>query len=463
MKQRSKRNKNQYLLPTLVLFFMYNSIFEVVSIDTKPYSNDGDCQRLYQISIDNQYVFEDRTFNGCKNYDYYSVGGVVDIRINSGGEFIINGTTSFIECEAETGGGLSAFVFPGGILSISGITTFTDCIGLHVGGGCFIGVENRATATVSGICTFIRCTCLYPSGGGGMYSYVQGDQSLLIFDDLITFIDCQSSNSGGGATLWVSELGTFKVLGNVVFNNCSCPKGQGGGLYLVQSDFMTSESSDVQISGEMTFYNCSVLDQESHSGLGGGLCLQFVFNSTVEINKLTFTDCKANYGGGLYLNVSYEQYYPVDCKLLYTFTGSASFYGCEAQTENGGGMYIYVHNIDFEFNPTETDDLVIFDKCTAKLSGGGIYLQQGTRGTSNYNKMKFNECEATNGGGLFSYITGQGILTLDQSEFYKCSCNGGNGGGVYFEVNFAPVIQIKIQDTTIHDCEAITNSSSTYP
>ncbi|KAA6354881.1 MAG: hypothetical protein EZS28_049592, partial [Streblomastix strix] len=41
--------------------------------------------------------------------------------------------------------------------------------------------------------------------------------------------------------------------------------------------------------------------------------------------------------------------------------------------------------------------------------------------------------------------------------------NGGNGGGVYFEVNFAPVIQIKIQDTTIHDCEAITNSSSTYP
>ncbi|KAA6359705.1 MAG: hypothetical protein EZS28_044768, partial [Streblomastix strix] len=436
MKQNNKRYKNQYLLPTLLLFLTFNQIFDLSAqnIQYITVNNYQQPQLVIQLTSVagtpyDECVITDCTFTECVSDQS---GGGLYTRVNNNKKITVNGTNTFRSCSAFTGGGWYAIIFDRGKMLMQGYVTVTDCFSTQNGG----------------------------DGGGGMSIVVTGAESLLTIEAEILFTNCRSSSQGGGMELYGNVASLIEITGKLTFNNCSCANGRGGGLDALRSPIFVI--GFIQLLGEITCFNCSASTTGgTYNGCGGGVNFEFPADDTVYINKITCTDCKANEGGGLYFTCDNWNY--LEIRTTYIFPQSMCFSGCEALTGSGGGICIEVHHTDVEFNPIDLESQILFDHCNAKLSGGGIYLQQGEAQYTNYNKMKFSECKATNGGGLFTLITGQGILTLSYCEFYQCQSNGGNGGGVYFEVNFAPVIQIKIQDTTIHDCEAITNSSSTYP
>ncbi|KAA6388031.1 MAG: hypothetical protein EZS28_016442, partial [Streblomastix strix] len=142
----------------------------------------------------------------------------------------------------------------------------------------------------------------------------------------------------------------------------------------------------------------------------------------IQANNISFKDCSAEFGGGLYSDIKYGG------KL--SISGISSFQNC--QSLNGGGIY---SNINSE------GQLIIMNQCI------------------------FTECKATSGsgGGIYSNSNENGQLLLNnQCKFYQCVSNGGNGGGIYININFETEFAFIINDSIFQECQTLTNSSLSY-
>ncbi|KAA6361389.1 MAG: hypothetical protein EZS28_043084, partial [Streblomastix strix] len=58
---------------------------------------------------------------------------------------------------------------------------------------------------------------------------------------------------------------------------------------------------------------------------------------------------------------------------------------------------------------------------------------------------------------------GSKLLIDDQCQFYQCIVDKRNGGAIYIDIDFDSEFEFKINDATIQNCQAITNTSSTFP
>ncbi|KAA6356735.1 MAG: hypothetical protein EZS28_047738, partial [Streblomastix strix] len=78
-----------------------------------------------------------------------------------------------------------------------------------------------------------------------------------------------------------------------------------------------------------------------------------------------------------------------------------------------------------------------FTQCTnSNGNGGAMHLEIGSGGEVQLSEVKMSECQGTNGGGIYSTISGSGKLTIkDGCQFSSCSSSNGNGGAIYAVLN----------------------------
>ncbi|KAA6394252.1 MAG: hypothetical protein EZS28_010220, partial [Streblomastix strix] len=131
----------------------------------------------------------------------------------------------------------------------------------------------------------------------------------------------------------------------------------------------------------------------------------------------------------------------------------------------GGAIYALVTGQNSKFI---IEDGVIFEDCSSFQQGGeggAIYSYSESNGQQVLNKIRIENCESKSGGGLFADIRNGGSLILnEQCEIINCSGSGGNGGGIYANINFTSQQCIfKINDAIIQYCKANLNSSLVYP
>ncbi|KAA6375233.1 MAG: hypothetical protein EZS28_029240 [Streblomastix strix] len=91
--------------------------------------------------------------------------------------------------------------------------------------------------------------------------------------------------------------------------------------------------------------------------------------------------------------------------------------------------------------------------------GGGIYLYLENKAVASFDGVSFRECEARNGGGLYSSI-GDGQIMINDCNFYQCSAQ--NGGAIYANINFQTSTQFTIKETLFSECTATSSQSSDY-
>lgn len=145
-------------------------------------------------------------------------------------------------------------------------------------------------------------------------------------------------------------------------------------------------------------------DSVSTLDVGGGL--DFISNTTFNVNNLTLDNCHSGNGGGIYIQSSKG-------------TISNSTITNNRASRNGGGIWTYLTNVKFS-NVTLSENEAQY--------GGGIYIL-GVSSNAEFNNIKVTKNKATvgSGGGIYAY----GNLTISGKDT-SISDNNANtyGGGI---------------------------------
>ncbi|KAA6372371.1 MAG: hypothetical protein EZS28_032102, partial [Streblomastix strix] len=413
-----------------------------------------------------EFIVNTCTFTNCK---YTGYGGAIDIELSNGGKAsVIN--SQFTGCQTNIyGGAIYASIQSGGILTIDGQCKFTQCTAQNNGGGIFAQIEgenskliirdgaifdtcssqgfggglnammnNGAQLTFQGDCQFQNCS-VNSGSGGGIYASVGNEGSLIQCLGELTFDNCSSLWSGGGASLgsWdkasieinkvtcidcKSEQSAglnvqpdsdtyFTISGKASFTRCEST-GSGGGLFL----YIQGENAEIQLTGEMEFIDC-------FGEFGGGLSIYSSQIISVISSSIIFQNCSStNSGGGLYLSTSGSQL---------SFTNIIQFKNCSCQYSGGGLWASCIDEGTIQFIGGMN-----FENCSTNQQGGAIYAIIKSGGVFNIDgQSKFNECTAQFGGGIIAQINGENskLIIGDGAIFDTCSSD--NGGGLFAMIN----------------------------
>ena len=305
---------------------------------------------------------------------------------------------------SEENGGVIR-VESGGELNIEGCT-FTDCHSAENGGAIYCEGKLSLKGT-----KFIYCTALKGDGGAVC---VSGRPNISL--ENLTFDFCLAEN--GGAISFENE----KSEGTVSkFDNC-------------------------------TFYRCTADDY------GGGYYNKG--RSNIAADKLTFKNCRAECGGGLYITSGGTQF---DSVVYPNSISNSKFENCSAEELGGGVSYrnaaeLTLQNVEFNGCKSDDDggaihlitivangrndygqhDIHISDcdihHCTAKDEGGGICVDDERSTDVNNVTILYNSSvhdnTAKTGGGVYvvsNYVYLVGSTVTDNTA------TGKYGGGVYVD------------------------------
>jgi len=144
----------------------------------------------------------------------------------------------------------------GGIQCIDAEPTITNCIiygnTAHVGGGMYC--ESASPKVVS--CTFSSNSAY---SGGGMFVHASRYPTVLNS----TFSGNSADTDGGGINVF---YGYPIVLANCTFSNNTAKRGNGGGIYIVNSSSFSKSYPGCSI-----ITNCTFSGNTANSGVGGGI------------------------------------------------------------------------------------------------------------------------------------------------------------------------------------------------
>ena len=204
---------------------------------------------------------------------------------------------------------------------------------------------------------------------------------------------------------------------------------RGGGVMIwgySGGDPVTKQTINQELNESVKIYNNTATSQ------GGGMMINYdnsacklpsgmVINTT--ISGAQFTDNTAKWqGGGLCLNKNDTKW----TTNLYLDKGS--FTGNKVtNTDNGCGGGLHTWNFDINSHPTSTDWLA-FDSNKSAKDGGGIYIEGTSKVT--LDKLKINNCTASNYGGGVYIKNSNTALTLKAVEITNNKSNS-FGGGIY--------------------------------
>ncbi|KAA6394747.1 MAG: hypothetical protein EZS28_009723, partial [Streblomastix strix] len=363
-------------------------------------------------------------------------GGGLYANIRTGAYLIFEGDCQFQNCSVNSGsgGGIYASVTnEGSQIRCLGELMFVNCSSSFIGGGAFIGSVDKASIelnkvtcvdcksgqgaglniqpdsnthfSISGKASFTRCEST--GSGGGICFSIQGNTEIQLTGEM-EFIDCIGQRGGG------ISIGSIYKLILVISNTCifkNCTGSQGGGMYMPLSDIET----DIQITGELSFDNCSCTDQ------GGGIYLSTSRSQLSFGNMLVFKDCSSTYGGGLYVSCSNEG--------MIQFIEELNFENCSSN-QQGGAIYANIQSGGI----FTIDGQCKFTECTTQNNGGGIFAQIDGQNTTLVigNGLIFDTCSCYGyGGGVNALIISSAQLIIQgDCQFINCSTSGSIGGGM---------------------------------
>ena len=279
------------------------------------------------------------------------------------------------ECKAPKGGGMCVNA---GTLTITG--------------GSF--TKNKATGTG----TNIQGGAIYSEGG-----------SLTLKGCMIggnTSDEGNTAKKGGG--IYLKNV-TLTMEGVTVKNNKALT--QGGGIYLADGE--------LKIPGGNTIADNSIIDN-GNSEAGGGI---YVEKGTLTLNGgiISGNSANANKGGGVYLKAGtftmnsgeikncfakYGGGVSLAGKSSFTMTGG-TITGCKADVEGGKGGGIYTELKTKLTLEGAASNPVVISNCTAKETGGGMYIY--TQNTVTVKNARIKGNSANSGGGVYLE---QGTFTI---------------------------------------------------
>ncbi|KAA6380443.1 MAG: hypothetical protein EZS28_024031 [Streblomastix strix] len=375
-------------------------------------------------------------------------GSAIFLICNSNGQATLD-QVQFINCRSNSGGGMYGIAQSNGTILIKQCN-FTDCNsnGRDGGGSGLMAIINeRGQFTISGVCIFKNCSCSDTSSiGGGCYIHAyEPNYNINIAGELL-FERCKGYQ-GGGLAIYLDNVGQFQM--NILsFNECSSFGSGGGGF-----DFQIQTQLQLTITGKCSFCNCSSPSSSVGSGVGGGLILS-TWEQGSKLNftgELEFDQCKANYGGGMYILIQ---------QLRILEINNATFKDCSSNLD-GGGLYMSIQY-------SGVIDIISsqFLNCSASNSGGGgLYCYIGSNQSVKFRDLTFDNCSAVNGGAIYSNINAGGKLIIENScKLSQCKATLGNGGGIFVYINnFTSQFEFKINNSIISECEAKSDTSYDIP
>ncbi|KAA6385285.1 MAG: putative NEK protein kinase [Streblomastix strix] len=294
----------------------------------------------------------------------YNNGGAINAQLTKQSSNLQIDNCLFYQCKAvSNGGGLNLFInYPKEItLKTAGSR---ECEAQNEGGALWCSINNGAKLTLPYLWSFTECKTLSDSGyGGAFYASVNGENSQLIFEDIVIFERC-SGQTGGGMFMKVQSGGSFTITLICHFTNCSS-SNSGGGLYLETNNGTVNFNPTEHIVME----NCTC------DGSGGGIYCLISNNGQMQVNNTKFKNCSSQgSGGGIYASIESKGQLILDKACL--------FYQCESHG-NGGGIYIRI-NFTAQFLFLIKDALIhqckSLNSTNSSLSypesgfGGGLFL-----------------------------------------------------------------------------------------
>ncbi|KAA6402598.1 MAG: hypothetical protein EZS28_001877 [Streblomastix strix] len=282
-------------------------------------------------------------------------GGGVNMQLGVSPHLIIKNQADFIRCESSrfAGGGLYIDCQEQDCdIQFLGVMNFIDCSASR-GGGLVITSFASNQIIMSNQCKFLNCSSFDGDGGGILLNFYRHPFQVQITGNIV-FEDCSCSGNGGGMYIYSNQQGQIQITGEMKFIDCI--GSQGGGLSIYSFQIISVISSSI------IFQNCT--------GTSGGGMYMFLSNIETEIQitgEISFDNCSSSYqGGGLYLEISKSQL---------SFENKLEFVNCKSR--NGGAMYL---SINFELQSSIEIKDIIIQECQALISTDYQYSQSGFGG-----------------------------------------------------------------------------------
>ncbi|KAA6394018.1 MAG: hypothetical protein EZS28_010455, partial [Streblomastix strix] len=331
-------------------------------------------------------ISNESLFNSCSSTQSTSGGGGINANIDSFSKFILSSNVQLDTCTSAFGkGGAGYFVVKDrGTVEVNQ-AIFKTCSSVN-GGGLYLSLDNSSSFVITNSNLFTGCSA--SESGGGLYANVKDPDSKLIIEDNSYFFECISSNGQGGAGYIEGSNFSSIIISKAKIENCNSIQGggiycdiktgtqllvtnsslfkgctssyQGGGFYTI----IDGSDSKLNISGFTLFDICSATESiAGPNGQGGGSYLKITNNASFELNKVTYRDCSAFEGGGMYGEI--------DNANRFVITSSNQFISCSS-TERGGAMYLnFPNNSTYNFI---IGSLTLFKENTATECGRDIFV-----------------------------------------------------------------------------------------
>lgn len=291
---------------------------------------------------------------------------------------------------------------------ISGNIAGIDGGGLYINSSKFNLIQGEIISNIS------------LNNGGGIYLTNSSENNL---SGRIYF-----NTSSNGAGIYLS-YGRLNKIESVIFNNTA--NNNGGGIYL---DFQTNTTLNSIISNNF-------------ANNGGGIYDNFGISNI--ITNLIFTN-NSLLGAGIYINKSRYNY--LYCNIL---NNRAISYGAGIYINTSSNLIInslIQNNISASaagvflidsFSNIFLSNSIISRNEAETGNGGGIYIYNDSKFNIIYCKIEFNKALAGNGGGIF--IDYGSIMSSNNYIYGMIVNNNANyGGGVYLNNSFNSIIDANI-------------------
>ncbi|KAA6397950.1 MAG: hypothetical protein EZS28_006523 [Streblomastix strix] len=297
-----------------------------------------------------------------------------------------------------------------------------------------------------------------------------------------------SSSSNTNSLFSITGVGRIEILG-LLFDNlvstatvplisASTSTSSSYCVTIIDCEFTLSGSSNlahsiISINGGKVYIKQTLFKNYKFSGTNTAFVIQSSAStiSIAELLKVDFTDItQSGSGSGAAINAT------LNSGSSLKISDSSTFARCKASSGSGGAIYSALTNGQIELNQVTftscesktgaavysaingTGKLTVtnqcsFASCTSSELGGAIYSTV-SGGSADLNRVTMNGCKGTNGGGIYTIISGAGKLTVtNQSVFTGCQGSAGYGGAIYAQI---------INDASSSVCVSITGTASTF-
>ena len=271
-----------------------------------------------------------------------------------------------------------------------------------------------------------------------------------------TFANNSAAN-GGGLYMYVGSkydchIG-IAVTGSTITNNNAT--SNGGGLYIENDNNLSSYARNITIAN-------SIFTSNNATTYGGGFYISNSNDRDSYVNIITanniFTDNNADYGGGVYMHITYGTRYLATTDIDGNIAVINSIFADNKAVSHGGGLYIEYYTACVHIISIKTRQSIFVSNTAGKI-GGGLYIHFDTNNLVTTTASKINATVTRYG----NSAKPNEYIAIAGSNF--TNNNAIQGGGLYMHVTFNSAllfINILISNSVFVSNEATKNGGGLY-